>query len=149
MSRRVGGRQKRSQTRPSASCTAGTSAGDATVTPSLSDGGVVLRRAVALVALEAVARIVARQLHHQPVARHLGDDRRGRDRQAACASPLTMVRDGHRKPWRPVAVDGDELWLSGELRHGLRHRPQRGAENVLAVDAIDVGDADADDRAVA
>ena len=34
-------------------------------------------RAVAFVALEPVTRNPVAELHHQPVARHLGDDRRG------------------------------------------------------------------------
>ena len=41
----------------------------------------VLGHAVAHVALEAVARMGGADLHHQAVARHLGDDRGGRDRE--------------------------------------------------------------------
>ena len=57
-----------------------------------------------------------------------------------------MVRADHRSRGARLPSTSTSFGVIRELRHGLRHRPQRGAENVVAVDAIDVGDADADDR---
>src|SRR4029079_5237586 len=111
----------------------------------LVDRGLMLRRAVPFVTLETVARIIARQFHHQPVARYLRDDRGCRNRQALGVTLDDGARR-HRKPWRAVAVDEDEFWFIRELRHGLGHRPQRCAENVVAIDAIDVGYPHGDDR---
>ena len=62
------------------------------------------------------------------------------------ASPLTMVRAGQPSCGRAVAVDGGELRRDGELRDGLRHRPQGGLQDVVAVDALHIRDADAEDR---
>src|SRR5215470_3345151 len=47
---------------------------------------------------------------------------------------------------RLAAVDEHKPWTVREARHGLRHGPQRGVEDVVGIDAIDAGDADADLR---
>ena len=65
------------------------------------------------------------------------------DRQRA--SPLTIVRGRTLELGRAVAVDGHHLRRHGELGDGLRHGPHGGVQYVLPVDALHVGDADADD----
>ena len=63
------------------------------------------------------------------------------------ASPLTIARLAHVEPGRHlVAVDEDQPGRALELSHRVGHRPQRGIQDVFAVDAIDAGDADADAR---
>ena len=47
--------------------------------PKFSEGCVVEGRAIALVAGKAVSRKFLMERHHDPVARHLGDDRGGGD----------------------------------------------------------------------
>ena len=94
----------------------------------------MLGHAVAHVALEAVAGMGQAQPPHQPVARHLGDDRGGGDRgddgvaadhRLAVAAGLDAV----------AAVDEDEPRLDRQRRDRARQRPQRGAQDVVAVDA--------------
>ncbi len=100
---------------------------------------------VAHVALETVARMVEREAAHQPVARHLGDDRgcgdRRHDRVAAdhriaAASDVDLV----------AAVDEHMLRPVRQRMHGPRQRPQRRAQDVVAIDARDRGDGDGDLR---
>src|SRR6516225_1514341 len=105
----------------------------------------VLASAVALVALEPVIGVLACEADHDGVARCLGDNRSGRDREALAVAS----HDGPRpavEAWRLVAVDQCQLRRGGQPRQRLGHRPRGSVEDVLAVDAIDLGDADADVR---
>ena len=47
--------------------------------PKISERLFVLRRRVSGIALPAVAGVLLRQIHHECVARHLGDNRSGGD----------------------------------------------------------------------
>ncbi len=69
------------------------------------DGAGMLRRAVTLVRLPAIAAIAARELHHHPVARHLGDDRGGGDRERAAVAADHGARFAGEPARRNVAVD--------------------------------------------
>ena len=67
------------------------------------EGRVVKRRAIALVAGKAVAGEFIMQRHHDPVARHFGDDRGGGDgKRARIAGHNGLYAAG--KFGRPVAV---------------------------------------------
>jgi hypothetical protein len=97
-------------------------------------GGAMFGHAVALVLLEAVAGMRGAEARHQPVARDLGDDRRRRDRgdqpvaadhRLAVAAAVDAV----------AAVDEHEARPDRQRRHRARQRPQRGAQDVVAVDA--------------
>src|SRR5204862_2046729 len=108
----------------------------------------VLGRRVALVAVEAVLRMLRVQLHAETVAVHLGDDRRRRDRANLCIA----ADDGanrHRQLRPLVAVDEDDLRLLGETLYGAPHRQQRRMQDVERVDLGDARRRDADaDRAL-
>ena len=60
------------------------------------------------------------------------------------ASPCTMVRVAQSSGGALLPSMSTSLGAAAELRHRLRHGPQRGVEDVVGVDAVDVGDADAD-----
>ena len=103
----------------------------------------MLRHAVAHVALEAVARMRGAEPLHQPVARDLGDDRGRRDREhqrvagdhrLAVAAAVDLV----------AAVDEHELRPHRQRLHRARQRPQRGAQDVVAVDARGRAEGDRD-----
>src|SRR5215470_532536 len=94
----------------------------------------MFRYRVAHVALEAIARMNLRQAHHKPVARYLGDDRCGRNRgydgvaadnRLAVAATVNAV----------TTVDEYELRAHWQRDHSPRQRPQRGAQDVVAVDS--------------
>ncbi len=95
----------------------------------------VLRHAVAHVALEAVARMREAHPHHQPVAGDLGDDRGRRDRRhqriagdhrLAVAAAVDTV----------AAVDEHELGPDRQRPHRASERPQRCAQDIVAVDPV-------------
>ena len=107
----------------------------------------MLGHAVAHVALEAVAGMREAEPRHQPVARDLGDDRGRRDRghqRVARRSPprnRSRSRCGRcRRRTRAAASTGSAL-------HRARQRPQRGAQDVVAVDARGRAERDRDLRA--
>jgi len=106
----------------------------------------MLRRRVADIALPAIAGIAPSQLAHDLVARHLGDDRGGGDRQAPpVAADHRPRRAGQGR--RDIAVDQRGVGHDAERAHGALHRQQRGAQDVDAVDLAHAGGADADDGA--
>src|SRR6185295_893316 len=97
-------------------------------------GAGMFRDAVALVALEPVSRMHRADAGHQAVAHDFGDDRSGGDRGneriagdhgLAIAAAIDAV----------ATVDKDELGRRWQSLDGPGQRPQRGAQNVVAVDA--------------
>jgi hypothetical protein len=99
----------------------------------------VAGRDVADVLREAVSRIERIEPVHQPVARHLGDDRRGGDRGAL----RVAVDDGRvLRCGRPEPEAVDEARFRGRCER-LQHRPQ--ARKVRAVQAVTVDVARRDD----
>ena len=94
----------------------------------------MLRHAIAHVALEAVAGMGSAEPHHQPVAGDLGDDRGGGDREHQRVAATSPPRSRSRS--RSVAaVDEDELRPHRQRLDRARQRPERGAQDVVAVDA--------------
>ena len=94
----------------------------------------MLRHAVAHVALEAVAGMRRAEPHHQPVARDLGDDRGGgnRQHQRVAGDDRLAVAAGVD----PVAaVDEHQLGPHRQRPHRARQRPERGLQDIVAVDA--------------
>ena len=87
------------------------------------DGGVMFRRAVALVTLETIVGIGTRELDHDGVARDFGNDGSSRDGKAfRIAFDDRAARTG--EPRRHlVAVDQDEPGLARKLSHRVRHGP--------------------------
>src|SRR5262245_75016 len=93
----------------------------------------MFRHGVTHVALKAVARMIEREPCHQAVARHLGNDRgrrnRGNDRVTAdhgftVAAGIDAV----------APVNEDELRAHRQRHDGARQCPQRGTQDVVAVD---------------
>ena len=86
-------------------------------------GAVCARGDVADVRREAVARVERVEPPHEPVARHLRDDRRGRDRGAL----RVAVDDGDvRRGQRPEPEAVDEARLGGRMRSASTvRRPHR------------------------
>ena len=64
----------------------------------------MLRRGVAFVLLKAILRPSAIELFHHPVARHLGQNRGGGDRNRS-ASPLPQSPEKESGIWNLIAVD--------------------------------------------
>ena len=105
----------------------------------------MLRHGIALVVLEAVARAIQRQRAHQAVARHLGDDRGRRDRHhhAVAADHRVAVAGGVD----PVAaIDEHVLRHLRQRTHRARQRPQRGAQDIVAIDPRRRGKGDREGR---
>ena len=101
--------------------------------PSRSSASQMFRHGIALVGLETVARAIQRQRAHQPVARHLGDDRGRRDRHHdAVAADHGVAVAGRVDP--VAAVDEDMLRHFRQRLHGARQRPERGAQDIVAID---------------
>ena len=97
----------------------------------------MLRHAVAHVALEAVAGVREAEPRHQPVARHLGDDGGGGNRgdQAHRRTPPSGIRSGSRFCWLPST--NTSLRPARQRLHRAGKRPERGAQDIVAVDALD------------
>ena len=94
----------------------------------------MFRHAVALVLLEAVTRAVLRQRAHQPVARHLGDDRRRRDRHhQTVAADHGLAFAGRVDP--VATIDKDVPRQLRQRLHRAGQRPQRGAQDIVAIDS--------------
>ena len=101
----------------------------------------MLGHAVALVGLETVARAILRQLAHQAVARDLGDDRGRRDRHHQPVAADHGVAVASRI--EPVAaVDEHMLRHFRQRMHRARQRPQRGAQDIVAIDPRRRGEGD-------
>ena len=93
----------------------------------------MFRHGVALVVFEAVARAIQRQCAHQAVARHLGDDRGGGDRHdnAVAADHRIAVARGVDLV---AAVDEHMFRHLGQRTDRARQRPERGAQDIVAID---------------
>jgi hypothetical protein len=83
---------------------------------------------------ESVRRVERVEPSHQPVARHLRDDRRGGDRRA-----LRVAVDDRRvlRGRRPEAKAVDEARL-GRRRQRVQHCPQPGEVGLVQPVAVDV-----------
>jgi len=103
----------------------------------------VLLRPVSRVVIPAVAGMGERELGHQPVARHLGHDRGGGDREAPAVAFHHGVRRAAKRR-RDVAVDQGGGWRRGQGCDRALHRQQGRAQDIEAVDFRHVSDADAD-----
>src|SRR5271170_2565761 len=95
--------------------------------------GKMFGHAVAHVALKAVARMRGAETGHQPVARDLGYDGRRCDRsnQAIAADDRLAIAAGIDAV---AAVDKDKLRLDRQRGNSAGERPERRAQNVVAVD---------------
>ena len=113
------------------------------VGPSLSKRREMLRHAIAHMALEAVARMRGADLRHQAVARHLGDDRgRGDRRDQRVAADHRLAIAGHVDAI--AAVDEDEMRADRKRGDRARQRPERGLQDIVAVDARGRAEGDGD-----
>ena len=101
----------------------------------------MLRHGIAHMALEAVAGMRQAEPAHQPVAGDLGDDRGRRHRQHQRVA-------GHHRLAVAAAIDLDmcrRRRRAAAHRQRLdraRQRPQRGAQDIVAVDALDRAEGD-------
>ncbi len=107
------------------------------------DRVLMLRRAVALVTLEAVLGIGARELVHEPVAVRLRHDRRGRDREVDTVAFVEAVLR-NVDAWNAPSVDEHVLRAHRQCFDRAAHREQARVIDVDAVDLLDLGTADAD-----
>src|SRR5579862_47621 len=103
----------------------------------------VLVGAVALVLREAVAGVLAVEIHHHAVARDLGDDRCGGDAEA-----LAIATDDFRlrqfEAWNQATVN---QYVAGSEPQGFERAAARGhrrPKDVETIDLVHFGDADAD-----
>ena len=108
-------------------------------------GRQMLRHGVALVLLEAVARAILCQRAHQTVTRDLGDDRGRRDREHQ-----TVAADhGIAVAWRIELVAAIDEHMFRQFRQRMnrtRQRPQRGAQDIVAIDSRRRGIGDGERR---
>ena len=111
--------------------------------PEAGERGEMLRHAVAHVALEAVARMGGAEPDHQPVARHLGDDRGGGDRQHQRIAAITASQS-QPTAMRSRPSTNTRRGFTGQRLDGARQRPQRGPQDVVAVDARGRAEGDRD-----
>ncbi len=93
----------------------------------------MFRHGVALVVFEAVARAIQRQRAHQAVARHLGDDRGGGDRHHDAVAADHRIAVAGRVDL-VAAVDEHMLRHLGQCTDRARQRPERGAQDIVAID---------------
>ena len=70
------------------------------------------------VALPTVAGVLLRQIHHDPVARHLGDDRGRRDGQAQRIALDDRLRGDGQATRNQIAVDQHMVGAGGHRRSG-------------------------------
>lgn len=98
----------------------------------------MLRRAVALVLVEAVLGIQGMQAQQVGVARRLGQDGRGGDRRHQRIA-LDHGLHGAAQLGRLVAVDHGQFRRHGQAGHGALHRQHGGAQDVQAVDFLHAG----------
>jgi len=95
------------------------------------------------VGLPTVAGVAGCEPAHDPVARHLGDDRSGGDREAeriAFDDGLHLAIDRRSD----AAVNECDIGVDPEHGHGARHRQQRRAQDVDAVYFVHARRADPD-----
>ena len=101
----------------------------------------MLRHAVAHMPLETVAGMCCAETYHQPVPRHLCDDRGRRDRHHQCVAGdhrLTVAADIDLV----AAVDEDESRPHRQRPHRVSQRPKRCLQDIVAVDARDRAERD-------
>ena len=91
------------------------------------------------VAVPAVAGMLLRQIHHQPIAPDFRDDRSGRDREAAGIALDDAAGPALQCGRNPVAIDQNVIGRAGKPRDGAFHRQHRGMQDVDAVDLFDAG----------
>src|SRR5476649_386024 len=94
----------------------------------------MLRHAIALVALEAVAGVHRADACHQPVARDLGDDRgcgNGEQERVAADDSAALAVDVDAV----AAIDENELGFYRKRRYRTRERPERSLPDIVAIDA--------------
>ena len=107
----------------------------------------MLARAIALVALEAVPGERGALRDHDSVARHFGDDRGRRNRQTLGIA-LDHGARGNRQAWRTISIDQRKaraLAIGCEnVPRRLSHRPHGCIENILTVDPLDISNANTD-----
>ena len=106
----------------------------------------MLGRAIALVLREAIAaEIRASSSTMMPVARDLGDDRGGRDRQAFGIALDDASGWGRAELRRAVAVDEGERRLRAQARaSACGHRREGRLQDIDRGRSLDIDDADAD-----
>ena len=92
----------------------------------------VQRRAVTLVLIEGILRILLVQAQQVRVAGGLGQDGRGRDRRHQGVSLITVCTV--QPSGRLVAVHQRQLRRDGQALHRALHRQHGGAQDVQAVD---------------
>ena len=102
-------------------------------------------RAIAFMAGKAITRKFIVKRHHDPVARHLGDDRSGSDGKAACVTGDNGLNFAG-KFRGAVAVNQSIVRRFVEILHRFRHRPHGGGKNIVAVDTEVIPDANANFR---
>src|SRR5713101_2906217 len=107
----------------------------------------VLERGVALVTAEAVLWVLAIRFRHDPVPRHLGDNRCGGHRGRPLVSP-DQVALRALQPAQLHEIRQHQLGLEPENAQRQAHGPPRGLEYVHTINRRRVDHADADrDRA--
>ena len=83
--------------------------------------------------IETITRAILRELAHQAVARHLGDDRGGRDREHQPVAADHGIAVARRI--EPVAAIDEHVFRHFRQRmHRPRQRPQRRAQDIVAID---------------
>ena len=101
--------------------------------------GQVRGRAVALVAIKAVGREFAVQGQHGAIARHLGQDGRGRDAAVAGIAADPGLGGAGQSGRDRVAVDPGQ---PGHVRHRLHGAAHAEHGGLVDVDAVDLGGVD-------
>lgn len=91
--------------------------------------------------------MVARQFGHDPIARDLGDNRRGGDGETDLVAPDDAFRRTIEPRGRLQTVDQNQARRLRQGRHRARHRGQGRAQYIEFVDLGDRRLADADDGA--
>lgn len=97
------------------------------------ESGMMFRRPVPGIGFPAIMGMPSRERAHQPIAGHLGDDRRAGDRVAAGVA----ANDGcvfHTQGPDGITVDHHVVELHVEIRERTAHGQHRGVVNVDAVD---------------
>src|SRR3972149_4739700 len=109
--------------------------------PETPEQGEVLRRRIALVPVEAVAREAVMHPAHFGVPRRLGEDGGGRNRRMQPVSLDDGTRRA-RQPGTPVAIDPGFIRRHAQPLHRALHGEQRGLQDVQAVYFFDGGMSD-------
>src|SRR5437763_31391 len=90
-------------------------------------------RRVARISFPSIVRIAARKSAHQAIARHLRDDRRARDAEAAMIA-ANDVRMGNAEGAELNPVDEDVIGAQRQARDGAAHGQHRRMKDVEPVD---------------